>query len=370
LVEKGSGGKIIGELSQIPLSPSIVVTKTYPPIFAVELQPGLVYREAIENDLDVWEKQIIQSGLYEKEDAWIQAATWLSDPLIWCITTIWRDEIIQIECYHFDKDKDTKVWGGFASHIDRTRPHWFWTKMSKILFKAFAELGIERMDTKILVKYPDYIEFLKKTYGAIELDRGLDTKNIPLRYYIQECLKVIPEWPEKRTLPNWSWSRNSITVREGNIESDYSTVLNFIHSSWGDNSRKNVVLTNFDKWLNLDKANLLLAYKDNNLVDARLYRHREGDLCGSFLLVPLDTIDPTLLRIGRIGFLSWVKEIGYKKLSFRIEERLMPRLLSTQSGKLMGMGSKYLAVTTRYNQFSDLFTEITVDVDKLLEGVS
>ena len=139
LVEKGSGGKIIGELSQIPLSPSIVVTKTYPPIFAVELQPGLVYREAIENDLDVWEKQIIQSGLYEKEDAWIQAATWLSDPLIWCITTIWRDEIIQIECYHFDKDKDTKVWGGFASHIDRTRPHWFWTKMSKILFKAFAE---------------------------------------------------------------------------------------------------------------------------------------------------------------------------------------------------------------------------------------
>ncbi len=314
LVENKSSGKILGEVGSAPLSKPAPIIKIYPPIFTGELQPGLVYRPATEDDLGIFEQQMIKSGLYEKEKAWIQAAEWLSDPLTWSIITAWKNEIIQVEFYHFSNKEDKySVWGGFASHVDRGRPHQFWSKFAIILFDAFDQIGIERMNTGIRTDIPEYIDFFKKRYGATELHRSEGAIATPLRYNIKDVVKNIDRCiTTRKTLPSWEWKKGDVTVKEG-TELDQELVKNWLLKSGSTYTPSNLHFDVLDKWWSLDQATLLLAFKKNELYDAWIIREREKELSGvySFGFDTAEKLDEI-----REGMFDWQVKVGYINSSF------------------------------------------------------
>ncbi len=338
--------------------------KIYPPSYSTEILPGLLYRSFKEEDSDIWIQRQIYSGNCSEELARRNLFEWITSENVWLITTEYKGEVLQIENYQFDETDKTTVFGGFASHIDRGRPHWFWTKMAKILFDSFSGLGIEKMNTRILTKYPEYKEFLKRTYGGVELDRGLSATSFPLRYYIRESLKGIPDWPSKRSLQGWKWKKNQFSAREA-IDEDIPQIIELLNNVWEGKSRKPLILKTLDKWINLDQATLLLIYNNDNLVDIKLIRQRTNELCGNNFVLPQDEIDTETYHNSRLASRAWQRDAGYKQTSFTFETKYFESVKKMRWDKT---DHERKIVIDHADKFDTPYTEVRFNLDEPIDG--
>ncbi len=297
------------------------IQKAFNPSFECELLPGLKICLSDEDDLEIWESQMIESGLYTKDQAWSTAAEWLSDPLSWPIKTMWKDKVIQVEIYHFDLNNPHTVRAGFTDHIDRIRPLWFWKQLAKPVFKSLYMQGFESIRTSIREDEPNWIDFLKDGYGAEEL--GKNDSGIILRYHIKDSLQKIGNWPERKSLgADWSWSKDGVLVREA-TESDLIMLREAMDISWGDSRRKDMALEMLeDRWI-LDRAAILLGFYEDKIIDSLVIRERKDptlNLTGS----PLKWFpeNQKAFDIAWEGFLTWQRDNGYKISSFITEAKL------------------------------------------------
>ena len=303
------------EAGKAPIADPITLKKFYQSIYATELQPNLILRQSTEADLDVWEREMVNSDLYDADKAWIQAASWLSDPMTWAISTVYKKELLQIESYQFRQNSNV-VKAGFTAHIDNERPFWFWQQVAVPVFNALDNYGIEKIESQIRVDRPEWADALKTYYGAEELDRPLDSKSIPLRYQIENSLTKIGNWPTRRTIADWGWKNKDISVREG-TETDLSMIQDWgrkANSIWSSKENHAGLI---DKWWNIDKASILIAYQVDKILDIWLIRKRTNDLCG---VVSLGLKDPTTLDLIRPGMYKWQRDVGYTYSSFFVSK--------------------------------------------------
>jgi hypothetical protein len=307
-----------------------------------EIKPGLEVSLSQEIDLDLWESQMVASGLYTPDEAFKSAAFWLGDPSTWPVKVSWKGKPLQIEMFHLGGGNS--IHGGFAAHIDRTRPGWFWKQMSLPTLKALYSHGFENITSSVRLDKPDYVNFLTETYGH-EVLRQTD-KTINLRLNIREAIKNIGEWPARRTLgTDWKWEKGGVLLIEA-TEDDLPELYSLMDSSWGSDPRKETTKTRLDDMWNLDSASIILAIKDGQIFNARVYRER-NDPALSLVLFPVKGgIKTRSTQVEKFtdnqvvleGVDVWQKAVGYKISSFFIETELH----SPQSALWESMGWKVI----------------------------
>jgi len=314
------------DISGVIIPEPLEVKHMHDPIFEKEFNPDLKICRATDGDVDIWVSAMVNSTLFTKEEAWTQAAGWLSDPNIWCIKTVWKGEIIQVETYHFSGET---VEVGFTSHIGSSRPTWFWRQMAKPVFEAFYGHGFETLKTSIRKDRRDWAENLKKIYGAKEL-RETD-KGIHLKYKIEATLALIGDWPERKTLGvDWRWKKQDIEVREA-TEGDLPALYSAIDADWGTNPRKELALKRINESWELDRGAILLGFKEDKIINARAYIERTEPTLnlsvfplrsktGVVEAIPPEVVADNIITIE--GFNDWQKAVGYTVTSFILETNL------------------------------------------------
>jgi hypothetical protein len=290
------------------------VKKVNDPLFEKEFQPGLRISLATDADLNTWEAEMIRSELFTEDEAWIKAANWLSNEDTWCIKTVWKNKILQIETYHFGKDGNVSA--GFTSHLDRGRPIWFWRQMAKPVFNALYAHGFEVIRTSIRKDRQDWVDHLKEAYGAEELKQT--DIGIHLRYKIKDSLSLIGEWPIRRTLgSDWKWEKNGVLIREVQ-QNDFPDIRRELNSSWGESPRKDFALRVLNDRYELDNAQILLAFVDGKIIEGKTIREKEPTMSSITQILAYDQND-SYHTDAYVGFLQWQKDAGYKESSFTIE---------------------------------------------------
>ncbi len=290
------------------------VKKTHDPLFEKEFLPGLRISLATEDDLNIWEAEMIRSELFTEDEAWIKAANWLSNPDVWCIKTVWKNRVLQIETYHFEKDGSVSA--GFTSHLDRGRSVWFWRQMAKPVFNALYSHGMEAIRTSIRKDRQDWVDHLKEAYGAEELKQT--DVGIHLRYRIKDSLNLIGEWPVRRTLGSaWKWEKNGILVREAQ-QNDWPDIRKELNLSWGESPRKDFALRVLNDRYDLDNAQILLAFVDGKIIEGKTIREKELTISSITQIKAYDKQD-AYHDDAYVGFLQWQKDVGYKESSFTVE---------------------------------------------------
>ncbi len=297
--------------------------KSREPSFETEFKPGLKVTLSTEDDLGIWESSMIGSGLYSKDEAWQVGSEWLTDTMTWPVKVTWKDKPLQIEMFHLGAGNS--VYGGFAAHIDRTRPGWFWKQMSLPVLRALYAEGYENIISQIRIDKPDYANFLVETYGH-EILKKTD-KAINLRLNIKEAIKNMGDWPARRTLGiDWKWEEGDVLVREA-TEDDLPGISAAIEESWGDNPRKQLAVYNFDVYWNLDSAAILLTFENGVITEVRTFRERKDPSINLRAnLVRTITGKPKLFDLSLIACAEWEKAVGYKTTSFILETKLFDKV--------------------------------------------
>ena len=178
------------DIPDIPVDEPSPVQRRFEPLFEGEIFPGLEHRISRESEVDIWEKALLPSL---KEDAWLKAAGWLSDPDCWPIITLWNGTPLRVQCYRFNMDGT--VTGLFTSNL-KNLPRWFWTRFQRGLFDALDQHGFERMDFVVPKTLQSYIGHLVDVYKARKLYGKESDENVRMRYHIPTTLAGIPDWPE------------------------------------------------------------------------------------------------------------------------------------------------------------------------------
>lgn len=284
-----------------------------------KIAPGITYRLSTMEELSLWVDQHVKSGVYTEQEAFNICSSLLSNEWGWPVVTEYNGEILQLEYFQFNENDFTKVYGGFASHINKSRPHWFWTKFGKILLESFVKLGVESVDVSILSKYSTYVEFIKKTYGAVVIDDKKDSRVVSLQYSVKEALKNLPVDPVRKSLgKDWAYLNRGILIREGS-EADFPDINNYISKLWSDSSRKDLVNKVFNDTWNLDNASILMIYENGILFSIQTIRQRTEDRCGFAHLGNLSNINDNIGAIIFEGKHLWEKQVGYKEETTFVE---------------------------------------------------
>jgi hypothetical protein len=169
------------------------------------------------------------------------------------------------------------------------------------------------MNTAIRSDLPEYINFLKNVYGAIEMHTKEGSISVPLRYTIKETIKILDKsTPTRKSLQGWSWKKNDVLIREG-TEVDHIMIKDWLIANGSIYTPTHIFYDLLDKWWNLDQASILMAYKKNVLDDIWLIREREDDLSGviSFAFDTAEKLDEI-----REGMFDWQIKAGYTSSSF------------------------------------------------------
>jgi hypothetical protein len=296
--------------------------KAFEPSFECEIKPGLKVGLSSEEDIDLWESQMVKSGLYTAEEAWKVASLWFSDHMTWPVKTTWKDKPIQLELYILNRGTNN-VMAGYNDHIDRARPLWFWKQVALPTFKTLYGYGFENINSQVRIDKPNYVKFLTEAYGHEVLRKTNDS--FILRLNIKDAIKNIGDWPARKTMgPDWKWEKDGISVREA-TDVDLPTIYSTIDTSWGDNSRKQLSLYNLDSMWNLDSASILLSLYDGKIIEARIFRERK-DKITSLRTNILRTVIDDKTNLAMTGMLEWQAGVGYEETSFIIETKLFERV--------------------------------------------
>lgn len=327
--------------------------------FSYNFFDGLKIEVATLDDIELWTNQMIKSGLYNQNSALEEALKFFSGDFL-PLKTVWKNEIIQIETYGFDKFKSQFIYAHFTDHIDRVRPWWFWQLMARPVFEKFLNSEIFYIKTVIRKDRREWVDFLKKAYNAIEL--GEDERGYRLYYSIEKSLEnMLKDWPERQSLgADWKFEKDGVLVREGR-EEDFSILYQAMDESWGINPRKELALKILeDRWI-LDRASLLLAFKDNKIIDALVIRKR-SDPSINLTSSPLRWMpqDIEAFDTAWIGFLLWQKEAGYTESSFIAETKLDDIIERN-------WGTRGYSVYQRRNDITEWRINIDNELNKRLE---
>lgn len=312
-------------LSDIPPNVKIqeptVGPKTLEPKFQRVIKPGLRLELCNEKDIDLWSNVMEKSGLFNKDDIFPHLVQWLSDPMVWGTKVIWKDRVLQLEMYHFTA-KDTTVWTGFQTHVERRWPLWFWRQLAKPIFESLISHGIEYAMGSVRKDRRDWIEYLKAAYGDKELKET--GKGVYLKHNIRDALGLIGEWPQRRTVKDWRLEKDGHLVREV-TEKDIPGLVSAIDKSWGDSPRKALALQVLDDDWNLCNSAMLITCVDGEIVSC--VDIREKDPTTSALHYLIKPKYPSMdVNVPFEGMALWHKEVGYKEMSATIETKLFNRV--------------------------------------------
>ena len=312
------------------LSETVPIIKTVPPIFNLNPKPDspdLKYRLSTEDDIPVWLEKMKESGEYSVDDSERLILRWLYDSKTWPISTIYKNEIIQIELFTFDTGRNAlSVYGGFGSHVDRSRPYWFWSCVAKNLYRALDKVGYEKIYADVLPQYPSYVAFLMKQYGAKEIVNSTNSDKIHLIFNVEKALGLLPDWPERMTLgKDWKWEKGSIITREL-LEDEIPLIHNYIETVWKDSGRKPLLYQTIDKRYNLDNGTLLGVFENGQLISPHIFVNRFNNLGLTLSGVSRKDNIPmnTLIKIFT-GLCSWAKAKEFKTITNIIEKKLYDR---------------------------------------------
>lgn len=297
----------------------------------VEGVPGLLWRPFnVMRDIDLCAPVAIEAGLELPEcpgtechcdppgaHAWISLMKRFARHDRWRFILEYKGSPIQAELVTF---LDGKATINFTMHFNRERPHWFWREAEKPIFERLARAGYKTVFSRTRKDRPDWIAALKKNYGAVEVAE--EEKVRVLEYPID--LNIFKGIPARLSLgSDWSLSQDNITIREA-TDIDYSAVVEMVRDAWKGNPRLELSLRVLDEWWNLDRAALLLMYEDGKLIDARLFRHRTGNIVSVSSLVPLSKILRQLALYAGL-YHQWARQLGYKKMTTFVDEESYQR---------------------------------------------
>jgi hypothetical protein len=293
--------------------------KAFKPSFECEIKPGLKVGLSSEEDIDLWESQMVKSGLYTADEAWKSASLWFSDHMVWPIKTTWKDKIIQLELYVLNRGSNN-VTAGFNDHIDRVRPLWFWKQIALPTFKCLYGYGFENITSQVRIDKPNYVKFLTEAYGHEVL--RTDDKYFYMRLNIKDAIKSTGDWPARKTMgANWKWEKDGILVREA-TEADFPALKKAMETSWGKSTRKALAFTMLDDRWNLDMAAILVALVNNEIVDGVTFRERQEPTISSFTSLFRKEESKKVFNTTFEGFKEWQRGVGYKEMSFMLETAL------------------------------------------------
>lgn len=345
--------------SGMVIDKSEAVKKLFDPSFEMEFKPGLKICQSTEDDIEIWEQSMVESGLYTKDEAWGYAAQWLSDTSVWNVKVVWKDRILQLENYHLGGIGSNTVTNGFQTHIDRTRPQWFYQQMGKPVLKALYAEGFETVIAQVRKDRPDWASYLAEVYGS-EILKTTD-KAIILRTKIKDSLALIGDWPKRRTLgTDWKWEKGGIFIREA-TEIDFPAIRSAINESWGDDPQKEFSLQTFDERWNLDQAAILLSYENDKMIDARAYRQRKDSTISYVSALLRSPLKQSLTdkEIILTGYLEWQKAVGYKISSFMLNSQSYSNYKNTFSRRGWTVHSE-----------KDGLTEARLNIEEVLSGAT
>lgn len=243
----------------------------------------------------------------------------------------------------------------YTVHFTRERPHWFWRECERPIFELFKKKGFEYIHSRARKDRPDWVNSLIKNYNATIT---AEYEKVYLMKFPLD-LSIFKGWPERKTLgPEWQWRSGSYTVEEASI----TGLADIIQSSWGTHPRGTLALRMLYEWWNLDRATLLVAKKNDVIVDIRAIRHRKDDLCATGFLTPRKLLTVEDTRAIAPGMLLWQKAAGYNRTSLFLEKAIYEQG-RVPSGDFTDFG--YQIVRER-NDFRIPQVELEANIDDVL----
>jgi hypothetical protein len=357
--------ELVGDFPNIPMMQD-------PKVDAVPDVPGLIWRPFdFQKDLDLCAPRSIEGGIHFAEcpgvechcdppgdHAFMMLMKRFARPDRWKFILEYNSNPLQVELVSFNEGRATI---SFTMHFNRERPHWFWREAERPIFERLLKAGYQKVYSRTRKDRPDWIESLKQNYGAVEVAEEEKVKI--LEYQID--LGRFTGFPQRKTLPDWSYRNDTVYAREGTAE-DLPQIRDLIDKAWGGNPRKLISLNNLEMWMNLDRATSLLIFKDDALIDVKLIRHRRNGVAATSYLIPAKALGNDLYHTSRQIAHLWMKEAGYAQSSFMLETNLMGAMLSywKESAEERQQEAVFVEHPTK---FSKPITEVIINIDKAIE---
>lgn len=125
---------------------------------------------------------------------------WVTSPSTWCLGVYWRDAPLQYETYHFrGPGAPREIMGGFNTHIDRERPHWFYREVGRPILEALVRLGVRSVHSYIRADRPDFAQYLAATHGHTIHGLAPNGRTIHVSCDPRQALAACTGWPARRT---------------------------------------------------------------------------------------------------------------------------------------------------------------------------
>jgi len=335
----------------IPIGMPQPLRKIYPSMdFSYEIQPGLSVRSVKFEELDRLEQALLDTGFYpDREACWKRAWGWFSDPHVQLLSVVWNNEPLMMEVYYFSAQGnygdpyygfDTNTaFSRFTVHLDKERPHWFWRACSLPVFNALKRNGIRRITTTpIREDRGDWKEILKKYYGAKTYKIAPDGSKESLEYDLETAINKVEDFPQRKTMgPGWEWQDEDIRIIEADalkLEDAIQDVKNVMVRE--NDPRIATIDRDIRAWWELDKASVLLALKDGNLVDMRLFRLKEGRTNRVWTIPGSWKLEIDLARRIALGAAEWQRNVGYEKSLVIMPQKLYDHPKMKEKNELFG----------------------------------
>lgn len=268
--------------------------------------PGLTIRRATADDYTT-----ILATLVERSDLSFglsSAYIWdtLNQKNSWCMMWEWRGTPIQYENYYLCPEH---AFLGYDVHFARARPHWFWREAERPVWQALQQAGVETVFARIRVDRPDWVEVLKREYGAVEVGQRGGTV---LRYTLSDA--PFKGWPPRKTAGSgWVYAGSDVTVCEM-LDVDMEWVKTAMAGALGSGPEvSRAYLTLEEQWC-LDRSTVLLSFCHRALIGAFSLRLRRDATVSAHTCFWAG--DPDVRwRIAYRGVCEWARKVGYQTLT-------------------------------------------------------
>jgi hypothetical protein len=253
-----------------------------------------------------------------------QVAAWAESPLAWPLALEYRGDPLQLEAWRFPgpasarslfeepfEERHHQTAGAYTAHVDLERPGWFYREASRVIFERLLALGYR--DHIANIGEPDVVAQFARLYRGTVVGQtrtGRWLVSCPIAEMLRQC----EGFPERRTLGSaWAYHRGGVIVREATDEELLSLPAR-LDALWGTSPRLEVVLRMLDRWVNLDRAQVLLSFVGAELADIPMIRLRHRSQ-GTLSAVSPGQPDSDLRAIIAAGLYRWSLDAGYTSLS-------------------------------------------------------
>ena len=333
--------------------------------------PGLRWVSLRYEHLDLIAALAIETGLYPAQcpnrpaccrpaeaHAWLQLANRLDHAEAWQMMLEFQGQPLQFELVLVPPQRATI---SLTMHFTRERPHWFWREAERPIFQALRARGYQSVRARTRKDRPDWIDALKRNYGAVEVQE-LDAVKV-LEFPLD--LARFSGWPARRSAGvGWSWSgRGGVVVREMQA-GEYSQIRDALGPLWGSaaNPAAQDAQRRMEEYWNLDRGTTLLGIVNGQLVQVHSFRERRPRVASG--VVHTRVTDPAAdaaIRTIRQGFNVWAVQVGYDALTGFVPE-------TTWNNVVFRRYLQHIGVTPlgRWTKFRQPMIETTIDLAAML----